>query len=254
MSKSLSWYLNYLDGVRNAGKNREELYPNYAADNTLNEHETPNELLLPESYKKCKELVISAGFKREIEWQESVNIELLTESNFLQEYAWVTLSSGMKEQIIRNIFERFSQVFFKWESAKIISDNTPTCRQLALQLFANRNKVNAIITTSRIISKFGFPEIKKLIKTNPYDTLRGLPYIGPVTYFHLAKNIGIQVAKPDRHLTRFAADFGFPNVQELCSFLSYKTGDSIPVIDIVLWRYATFTKNAPLSFLRLLSG
>lgn len=206
---------------------------------------------LPERYKKCKEIVINAGFKGEIIWQDSVKLSQLTERVFLQEYAWVTLSSGMREQVVRNIFERLAKVFFNWKSAKIISENVIACRQSALEIFGNKNKINAILTTSHIISEFEFPRFKKLIMTNPYETLSELPYIGPITYFHLAKNIGIQVAKPDRHLSRLADILGFQNAQELCSFISVKTGDSIPVIDIVLWRYANITKDAPINFLEM---
>ncbi|MCL4328727.1 MAG: hypothetical protein M1410_04010 [Candidatus Thermoplasmatota archaeon] len=90
-----------------------------------------------------------------------------------------------------------------------------------------------------------------MIIRNPFETLREFPYIGPVTYYHLAKNIGIPVAKPDRHLSRLASRSGFRDVQEFCEFLSRKTGDRIQVIDIVLWRYATITKDYIEKFLDL---
>src|SRR5204862_28581 len=34
------------------------------------------------------------------------------------------------------------------------------------------------------------------------------PYIGPVTCWHLAKNVGMDVVKPDRHLVRMAQASG----------------------------------------------
>lgn len=194
-------------------------------------------------YEKCKQIVIEAGFEHEIEWQKSIDINQLTETIFIREHAWVTLTTGFKEKIIRNLFQNLSDIFYNWESADIIVKNENICREKALQIFANKNKINAIIQTSNIISKQGFQVIKKLILENPINTLRKFPYIGNITYFHLAKNIGIPLAKPDRHLTRIATSLNFIDVQTFCSYVSRKTGDSIPVVDIVLWRYATITEN-----------
>jgi hypothetical protein len=59
----------------------------------------------------------------------------------------------------------------------------------------------------------------------------------------LLKNIGIPIAKPDRHLVRLAGAAGFLNVQELCETLESVVGDSIAEIDLVLWRYATIKPN-----------
>jgi hypothetical protein len=46
------------------------------------------------------------------------------------------------------------------------------------------------------------------------------PMIGPVTSFNLAKNIGLDVAKADRHLSRLAANVGFSDVPSLCRCIS----------------------------------
>ena len=59
----------------------------------------------------------------------------------------------------------------------------------------------------------------------------------------MAKNIGIQVAKPDRHLVRMAKAAGYSDVQLFCRTISQLSGDSIPVVDIVLWRFATIEKD-----------
>ena len=128
-----------------------------------------NELNVIESYKRCKELVVEAGFKKEMAWQEMVSVDQLTESYFLQEHAWVTLVAGMKEMVVRNLFQEFSKIFFNWQSADTIIENENSCRELALEVFGNKNKINAIILTSRIISKYGFKVIKELIILTPYN-------------------------------------------------------------------------------------
>lgn len=210
-----------------------------------------NHLDIVEGYLKCKKLVIGAGFKTEIDWQRSVSIHQLTERQFLREHAWVTLASGMREKVIRNLFQAFSNAFFDWKSAELITENKVLCKESAFEIFANENKINAILLTSWIIAAQGFKEIKKLIVDNPEKTLRQFPYIGPVTYYHLAKNIGLPVAKPDRHLVRLASDLNFCDVQTLCGYIGGKTGDSIPVVDIVLWRYATITKDYIMKFIQM---
>jgi len=195
------------------------------------------------AYLKAKDTIIRAGFRDEISWQESVNINRVTESDFLREHAWVTLSAGMQERVIRNLFRGIASSFYDFQSAEIIVENKYDCRNAALGYFNNQRKIDAIILMSQKIYADGFEKFKDVLCLSPLETLQSLPYIGPVTCFHLAKNIGIQVAKPDRHLTRLANHAGYKDVQEFCRDLSMKTGDSVPVVDIVLWRYASITDS-----------
>ena len=65
--------------------------------------------------------------------------------------------------------------------------------------------------------------------------LTGLPWIGSITCWHLAKNYGHDCAKPDRHLVRIA---GAEGVNPLCERLSHETGDRVATVDLVLWRAA----------------
>jgi len=195
------------------------------------------------AYQKAKETVIRAGFRDEISWQESVNFDDVTESDFLREHAWVTLSAGMRERVIRNLFQAISLSFYDFESAEIIVENESRCRYLALRYFNNPKKIDAIILTAHKISYNGFSTFKESLYLNPLEMLQSLPYIGPVTCYHLAKNIGLQVAKPDRHLTRLANHTGYDDVQTFCKDISLQTGDSVPVVDIVLWRFASITAS-----------
>lgn len=195
------------------------------------------------AYRRAKDLVLRAGFGEEISWQTSVNLSGITESDFLREHAWVTLSAGMKERVVRNLFQAISSSFYYWESARVIAGNEPRCRRLALTHFNNIRKIEAIIVTARSISSKGFNSFKQALCQDALGTLQSLPYIGPVTCYHLAKNIGLQVAKPDRHLTRLAYSVGYSDVQLFCKHISLQSGDSIPVVDIVLWRFASITEG-----------
>jgi hypothetical protein len=112
------------------------------------------------------------------------------------------------------------------------------CRSTALTAFNNQKKIDAILMLARRIVNTGFDQLKASIHEDPIQLLRTFPYIGPVTAWHLAKNLGFDVAKPDRHLRRISEGLGYIDVHHLCDYLAQITGDEKRVIDIVLWRYA----------------
>jgi hypothetical protein len=77
---------------------------------------------------------------------------------------------------------------------------------------------------------------------DPVRELRKLPFIGPVTRYHLAKNLGIDVVKPDRHLTRLATTLGFRSAENMCTVIGRAVGEPAAVVDIVLWRYCSLSR------------
>jgi hypothetical protein len=191
------------------------------------------------SYHMARNTVIERGYGNEIIWQDSLSFDQLDEGAFLRELAWVILSSGMRESVVRRLFLAISEAFFNWESAGLIAAGGQECYRKAIRSFNNPSKIGAIVSAAQMINEIGFGKLKSEIADSPIETLRKFPYIGPVTVFHLAKNIGIPVAKPDRHLSRIATLQGYDNVQDLCLAVSRLTGDSVPVVDIVFWRFAT---------------
>ena len=202
----------------------------------MNEH-------LSSKYLLVKQIVCDEGYGPEISWQLKVNFDSLNESTFLKELAWVILSSGIKEQVIRKIFEKITFCFFNWESIQMIVDNKQQCHYNAIKIFNNERKISAIIQSAQKINDISFNELKKMIKKKPIETLQSFPYIGDVTAYHLAKNIGICIAKPDRHLVRIADTEGYDDVQEFCRDVSMVSGDSIPVVDVVFWRFANLHRD-----------
>ena len=71
--------------------------------------------------------------------------------------------------------------------------------------------------------------------------LRTFPFIGPVTQFHLARNIGLNFAKPDVHMKKAAAICGYPETEDgvfqFVREISKATGERKGVIDFVIWKY-----------------
>ena len=194
-------------------------------------------------YLTAKDAVIEQGFAWEIDWQAERRFDCIQEPEFLRESAWVVLSAGFRESVVRRLFDPLSKAFLEWQSAELINRRRQSCMLSALQIFDNRRKIIAILDTAAIVAESGFATIRRRIEEEGVCFLQTLPYIGPVTVFHLAKNLGLPVVKPDRHMRRMARAAGFPSPLELCEVIANRVGDPIQVIDIVLWRYATLFSN-----------
>jgi len=137
------------------------------------------------------------------------------------------------------LFPMISEAFFDWRSAETVLKHRKSCREKALKVFNHPRKISAIIDTCRQVAMAGFEKFKHLIETGGVDFLGRLDFIGPVTRYHLAKNIGLDVAKPDRHLARVASAADFDSPDDLCRAIADDTGDRVSVVDLVIWRYAT---------------
>lgn len=194
---------------------------------------------LAHSYLDAKREVINAGFAREVDWQEDIRFSDLTETFFIEQYAWVVFSSGFRESILRRKFPEIKKAFFDFKSALVIAQNQSICLEKALDVFAHRGKIEAILSLSNIMRVEGFQYFQAELESRGVEFIDELPFMGPATSYHLAKNIGIDVVKPDRHLVRIARESGFDSPRELCDCIRDVVGDSLSVIDIVIWRYAT---------------
>lgn len=192
---------------------------------------------------KFKETVISEGFADEIDWQSDIRFSDISERDFLREAAWVVLSSGMREAVIRLKFPAISTAFYSWQSAYQIVRNSEKCKTRALAVFGHRQKINAIVSIAKQILTEGFDTIRSRIEKDGVRFIQTLPFMGPATSYHLAKNIGLDVVKPDRHLLRVSAAAGYESPRLLCEDIAKSVGDRISVIDLVIWRFATLKPN-----------
>lgn len=65
--------------------------------------------------------------------------------------------------------------------------------------------------------------------------LGNLPWVGEITKWHMAKYLGaLDCIKPDRHVVRIAEGEG-TTPDELARVIQEETGDSLAMIDTVLW-------------------
>jgi hypothetical protein len=173
----------------------------------------------------------------EVRRQRQVALDEFSETDLLREAAWVILCSGFRERIVRRVFDHISLCFCDWESASAILDADPICRTAAMASFRNPTKLRAIVAAARHVNEKGFAAFKQAVLAAPLFELQHLPHIGPVTVWHLAKNLGLDVAKPDRHLTRVSLTFGFDDADHFCTTLAKVIGERPKVVDLIVWRY-----------------
>jgi hypothetical protein len=168
-------------------------------------------------FMKIDRAVRKAGYKAAIDWSENVQLPR-TATDFAAEAIYVICNSGMSNRAAVQIFDRCMGALRAGDSASTV--------------FRHRDKAAAIdkIWRQRVAL------FRKLRKADDLIEFSGtLPWLGPVTKFHLAKNLGADVAKPDVHLNRLADREGV-TAQELCERLARETGYRAATIDLILWR------------------
>jgi hypothetical protein len=152
-----------------------------------------------------------------IDWSESISPPETAE-DFAREAIYVICNSGMKQSVAAPIAARCMMALDAGASASTV--------------FGHLGKAAAIdaIWQQRGILFERYRDIYVKV-----DSLSELPWIGPVTKHHLAKNLGVDTAKPDVHLERLATR-DRTTVERLCRRLARQTGYRRATIDSVLWR------------------
>lgn len=188
-------------------------------------------------YSQASHYVYSSGFAAEVEWQRKVRFSEFSEQEILREAAWVIMCSGFRESVVRRIFNHISLCFCDWESASSIVKAGSVCMNSAAASFRNSAKLEAIFEVARLVDRIGFNSFKAAVLRDPIQELMQIPFIGPVTVWHLAKNLGMNTSKPDRHLVRVSNKLGFRDVDDFCAGIANVSGEEPKVIDIIIWRY-----------------
>jgi hypothetical protein len=178
------------------------------------------ELVYPiscELFHEIDRAVRKAGYSAAIEWSENMKPPA-TAAKFASEAIYVICNSGMSNRVAMPIFERCMAAVRGNKSASTV--------------FGHPQKAAAIdeIWRRRLLL---FRELRK--SDDLIEFCARLPWVGPVTKYHLAKNLGANVSKPDVHLNRLAEPERL-TAQELCERLAEETGYRIATIDLILWR------------------
>jgi hypothetical protein len=173
-------------------------------------------------YGLIRTYLYGQGYGDELDWAESLRCPDDPDL-FALEAVWVIVNSGMKAQVATGIF-RFIRPLL--EEDMLISGSGAfghkgKCAAIDW-VWANRKSLHA-----QFLALKTDPERLAFCET--------LPWIGPITKWHLAKNWGVDVAKPDRHLVRLAEQHG-TDTDELCWCLAAIDGVLVRMVDSTLWR------------------
>lgn len=173
-------------------------------------------MITPARFKLLEQALRSRGFGPTIDWSEAISAPADAET-FADHAIYVITNSGMANLVARSIYERcMAALRLGYQAADV---------------FKHPGKAKAIDTIWRdreeLFARYQAADDK-------VETLRALPWIGPVTALHLAKNFGADTAKPDVHLERLARRENTAT-EALCARLSAETGYKVARIDTVLW-------------------
>lgn len=169
----------------------------------------------------------------DIEWAESRSLPA-SAVDFAEEVIFVICNSGMKHTVAVGIYQR---VIGQIRAGEPVSN-----------VFRHAGKAAAIETiwAGRENLFAGY-----IAAEDKVSFARSIPWIGSITAYHVVKNFGAQVAKPDVHLQRLADREGC-TAQQLCERLSAETAYKVATVDTILWRAcATGWLNSKTGLIRL---
>jgi hypothetical protein len=163
--------------------------------------------------------VEEAGYGSDVAWAE--NLKPPTDPlAFAAEVIFVICNSGMRFTVARGIFDRVMAALERGESADAAFGHKGKAAAID-RVWADREQLYAEFFAAP--DKVGYCET--------------LPWIGGITKYHLAKNFGVDVAKPDVHLQRLAETYE-TSAQVLCERIAAISGLRVATVDTLLWRAA----------------
>lgn len=168
-------------------------------------------------FRRLEQAVCRAGFRADIEWTEALQAPSDADE-FAAAVIYVIANSGMKNTVAVPIFEKCMHAL---KSGKPVRS-----------VFGHPGKGQAMeaIWLARDTLFQGYVEARDKIAF-----CAALPWVGPVTKYHLGRDMGADVAKPDVHLERLATR-DRTTVERLCCRLARLSGYRIGTVDIILWR------------------
>lgn len=168
-------------------------------------------------FRRIEAILRQHGYGEMIDWSERIQPPASADE-FAGEAIYVICNSGMAVTVGAYLAERCLATLDLGQSARSV--------------FGHPGKAPAIdwIWERRheLFEQYGAAEQKLAF-------LERLPWIGPVTRHHLAKNLGADEAKPDVHMERLARR-DRTTTRTLCRRLARQTGYRIATVDSILWR------------------
>ena len=168
-------------------------------------------------FRRVEAALREAGYGAIIDWSESIATPADAEA-FAAEAIYVIINSGFRNSIAKPIFKR-CMAALRADRSSATEFGHPG-KQVAIdRIWAEREEMFAAYQ----------------LEPDKLHYLKSLPWVGPITRWHLAKNLGGDHAKPDVHMERLARREK-TTTHKMCRRLARETGYRVATIDTVLWR------------------
>lgn len=167
-----------------------------------------------------------------------VKLEDLNKHYFMLQYTHVVYCSGFKWKVVDEKWLDILKVYYYFD-LDLIVENMDEIRVKAMEIIGHRSKIEAILDTAKWLRLLPEERFRRFLLDGGknLNLFKRLGYIGDITKYHLAFCLGVDVSKPDVHITRFADHFN-KDPLTICKELSEETGHPIRIVDAILWRAA----------------
>lgn len=160
-----------------------------------------------------------------------------TDRELLAEYGWVVVSCGMTANVTKKLWPGLTEGFRQWQPAAVAA-NRREVRVAALGVLKNPRKIDAILDYAEDlvqnpgqISRLAAMPVKEVLAY-----LQTLPWVGPTSRYHLARNLGWDVVVQTGPVPRLAAFLG-RTPEELVTTTARTVGERVRTVDLVLWNW-----------------
>lgn len=192
--------------------------------------------------------------REEIAANRSLDVRSITAQSLLHQLAWAIYGAGFNVDVLRQKFPALEEAFSNWDPEQIVQRGEAPVQE-ALKVIGHTGKANAVKTIALYLHSRGWDDVRGEIfrhiewdeKGEPIftqgllDFLDKLPWIGQTLARFVVKNIGIGTIKDDLMMKRLALHLGysddFAGVMKMAKAFQAISGESLSVIDTVLWAF-----------------
>lgn len=195
----------------------------------------------PREYFAKARAFVEQFYGEELKAFQSVRFSEVSPEFFVREHAWVVHATGFSAKAVGKFMPKLVCAYGHWSD--LARKEEPEVMEAVLPVCNNPQKARAVWRMAKLVrdgvDAFGWEKYRDEDLSSP-EKLRKLPYVGPVTCFHLARNIGLlECVKPDLHLVRMAEHWGYGGCVEMCEDMR-PNGMPLGIVDLILW-YAAST-------------
>lgn len=169
-------------------------------------------------YRECKARMMDDPEGRE-ELEAAMNIKPCDDAHeFLEMYVWAVVHAGLSRQAAKVVEDRVRDAIDEGRDLRTV-----------LRHDGKRQAIERMLEDYETV----FEDYQAA--QDKISFLGNLPWVGKITKYHMAKYLGaLDCMKPDLHVKRIASAYGAVH-DELGREIQKATGDTLAVIDTVLW-------------------